>query len=65
MSQKVEKVQKGAGEGSALEIKKSTIQNADFWVRGGLYFFPNVNADYKCFSWTKKKVDSKVNFRQF
>ena len=34
MSQKVEKVQKG-GEGSAPEIKKSTIQNVDFLIRGG------------------------------
>ena len=34
MSQKVEKVQKG-GEGSALRIKKSTIQNLDFLIRGG------------------------------
>ena len=33
MSQKVEKVQNG-GEGSATGIKKSTIQNVDFFIRG-------------------------------
>ena len=38
MSQKVEKVQKG-GEGSAPEIKKSTIQNVDFLTRGGEAIF--------------------------
>ena len=58
MSQKVEKVQKGA-EGSAKEIIKSTIQNVDFLTREGgghiLIFSPNVNADFKCFSWTKNK----------
>ena len=30
---KMEKVQKG-GEGSATDIKKSTIQNVDFFIRG-------------------------------
>ena len=34
MSQKVEKDQKG-GEGSAPDIKKSTIQNVDFLIREG------------------------------
>ena len=42
------------GGGSATEIKKSTIQNVDFLIRGGeghiLTFFPNVNADFKYFS---------------
>ena len=40
MSQKVEKVQKGR-EGSAPEIKKSTIQNVDFLIS----FLGN----FKCF----------------
>ena len=35
------------GEGSALRIKKSTIQNVDLLIRGGgrpyFDFFPNVN----------------------
>ena len=58
MSHKVEKVQKG---GSAPEIKKSTIQNMDFLIRGGkrantLVFFTNVIADLKCFSWKNKLV---------
>ena len=37
-------------EGSALEIKKSTIQNVDFLIRGGgpyFHFPPNVNAHFK------------------
>ena len=42
------------GKGSAQEIKKSTIQDVDFLTRGGgrpyFNFFPNVNADFKCFS---------------
>ena len=59
MSQKVEKVQKG-GEGSAPEIKKSTIQNVDFLIRGGgghiFIFFPNVNSHFRYFSWRKNKL---------
>ena len=59
MSQKVEKVQKG-GEESAQKRKKSTIQNLDFSTRGGeaifSFFFSNVYADFKCFSWTKNKL---------
>ena len=42
-------VQKG-GEGSAQEIKKSTIQNVDFLTRGrggNIFIFPtNSNADF-------------------
>ena len=38
----------------AMEIKKSTIQNVDFLIRGGgrpyFNFFPNVNAHFKYFS---------------
>ena len=59
MSQKVEKVQKGGGKGSALEIKKSTIQNVDFLIRGGSHIytcFPNVNAHLIYFSWRKNKL---------
>ena len=41
--------------GSAPEIKKSTIQNVDFLIRGGReaifsFFSPNVNAHFKYFS---------------
>ena len=47
------KVQKG-GEGSAPEIKKSTIQNVDFLIKGGgghiFIISPNVNAHFKYFS---------------
>ena len=39
--------------GKSPEIKKSTIQNVGFLIRGGVghifIFSPNVNADYKCF----------------
>ena len=43
------------GEWSAPEIKKSTIQNVNFLIRGGgeaifSFFFPNVNAHFKYFS---------------
>ena len=37
------------GGGSAPEIKKSTIQNFDFLIRGRrpyFHFFPNVNAHF-------------------
>ena len=49
------KVQKG-GEGSAPEIKMSTIQNVDFLIRGEgggghiFIFFPNENARFRYFS---------------
>ena len=71
MSQKVEKVQKGGG-GSAQKIKKSTIQYGDFfdkWGVGQIFrFFPNINVDFKCFSWTKNKLVLKwflCNFKCF
>ena len=36
-----------------LKIKKSKFQNLDFLIKGG---FPNVNVDFRCFSWTKIKL---------
>ena len=39
MSQKVEKVQKGGGKGSAQKIKKSKIRNFNFLIY--FHFFPN------------------------
>ena len=37
------------GQGSAPEIKQSTIQNVDFWIRGGHIFiiFPNASIEQK------------------
>ena len=58
MSQKVEKVQKG-GEGSAPEIKKSTIQNVDFLIRreGHIFiFFPNAKGPLKILQLNKNKL---------
>ena len=56
------------GEGSAPKIKKSTIQNVDFLIRGGggqiFRFSPNVSVDFK-FSVEKNQVSYKVIFRQF
>ena len=48
------------GEGSAPEIKKSTIQNVDFLIRreGHIFiFFPNVNEHFK------KKKKSKLTLK--
>ena len=48
-SQKVEKVQKG-GKGSAPGIKKSTVQNVDFLIRGGrpyFHFFPKCKCKFQ------------------
>ena len=72
MSQNVEK----RAEGSALKIQKiqkSKIQNLDFLMRGGgesrfSGFFPNVNVNFKCFTWTKNKLVLKWflgNFKCF
>ena len=38
------------------KVGKSTIQNVDFFIRGGhiLIFF--INVDFKSFSWTKNKL---------
>ena len=71
VSQKVEKVQKGGG-GVRKKIKKSKIRKLDFLIRGGggyiFIFFPYVNIDFKCFSWTKNKLVLKwflCNFKCF
>ena len=53
-STKIGKSPEGGGE-SASKIKKSTIQNVDFLIRGGgeaifSFFFPNVNAHFRYFS---------------
>ena len=60
------------GEGSAPEIKKSTIQNVDFLIRGGgghiFSIFPNVNEHFRYFSLRKNKVVLKWflgNFKCF
>ena len=52
--------------------KKSKIRNLNFLIRGGegyiFIFFPNVNEDFKYFSWIKNKLVLKwflVNFKCF
>ena len=59
MSQKVEKVQKGGG----ISAKNQKVHNSkcglfDKRGVGGHFFifFPNVNAHFKHFSWTKSKL---------
>ena len=57
---------------SKIKIKKATIQNVDFSIREGgghiIIIFPNVNVEFKCFSWTKNKLILKWflgNFKCF
>ena len=57
MSQKVEKVQKGEGGVSDRNKKVHNLKCGIFDKSGGcniFLFFPNVNVEFKCFSWTKK-----------
>ena len=71
MSQKVEKVKKGRGRDQRQKSKSPKFKIWTFDKKGGspdFQVFPNVNEDFKYFSWTKNKLVLKWflgNFKSF